>query len=294
MHDKLIAQHRYFKPNFKNSNIKEWRTSPLQIGLCNIGSNNKADIKSLEDLDPAAILQILINDMEVTSDPSDLLELLKKVKHCRDEFAHSRNMALADSKLTQLIDDIIKSLDLLPRCDESDEAKRLTLKLKDEEWEIISKGTERGPHNSVEKQKQLKEKVETCRSAVIKEMHNRENDTDQTISPFLHEMDDSLQEIAHAIDETDETQLAKDSLSIKLTDLDKKLALKEFLLKKYQRNLLETEDGIIVDEIYVPQKTMVKDENEKEPRQMTTYRDMFYQGEKKAKKIYIISKEGGG
>ncbi|XP_060560952.1 ATP-dependent RNA helicase DHX15 homolog [Ruditapes philippinarum] len=115
IYDKLIIQHRYSSPNWKNTDVSQWFDNYWQIAKVFIPAGGYYSNVAAHDTDCAGLLNIIINNTimhtlfdTVIDAPNDIFS---KTRAARDNIFHSSRLELEDAELGAILDNMVAILE---------------------------------------------------------------------------------------------------------------------------------------------------------------------------------------
>ncbi|XP_060591749.1 uncharacterized protein LOC132746567 [Ruditapes philippinarum] len=293
IHTEIINCHGSMPPdpNWKNTDIHKWCTSPWEIGKCYIKAPGYSKLTKAADIDIAGLLHVLINNISLKSHLSDTLNssgMLEKTLHGRNNLCHSANMELDESELNDIIDDMIRILEdseeLGARCDAKEAIANLNqLKEKtfiittNDEAEVFKQSFNILSEKCEELTRTIQEAKDDIGASGAKQIETIKDTTRTVVQDFLKEEREKTDKILYDRVERLESRLTAietefhkfENLRVKhrnqLDFVQAKLALQKRLVHLYQTHYIKTsisplksqENDLNIEDMYVfPNMTM--------------------------------------
>ncbi|XP_060569438.1 uncharacterized protein LOC132727867 [Ruditapes philippinarum] len=174
-------------PNWKNTDVQKWCSSPWEIAKCFINAPGYTDKSSATDIDASGLLHLFINNTNFHSHMTCVItgsDCLSKTRQRRNGIFHSPEMELEENEMIECIDDIISILEDDQELKARPEAKQAVVNL----LELKQRHFVISTH----------EEAEACRSAldsITKEAAKIKSTVDEARNDIKKGVEEALQNI---------------------------------------------------------------------------------------------------
>ncbi|XP_045173202.2 uncharacterized protein LOC123534832 [Mercenaria mercenaria] len=205
-YDKLIIQHRYFSPNWKNTDITQWFNNHWQIAKTCIPAGGYEKHTSVTETDCAGLLNVIINNSSIHNLLDTVIDapndIFSKTRKARDDIFHSSNFELDDAELDMVLDNmtaILEDKTQIKDMPEAVDAKQKLTQLRSQNFVITMYDEEEIRKNAMdaldemkqnaldlisEKQRQVLEEIQSSglqQRTATDEIENRLESTEKTL-----------------------------------------------------------------------------------------------------------------
>ncbi|XP_053379156.1 uncharacterized protein LOC123527180 isoform X3 [Mercenaria mercenaria] len=266
MYDKIIAQHRFGTPSWKNTDISQWHNNHWQIAKCNIPAGESVGKMSAYDTDYSGLINVMVNDLEMQTELSYVVDpphdVISKARKARNDIFHSTDLELDDHTVRMYLNDMISILDdRICIRSEAQTAKTKLEQLRDDTLEITIADEMEMRKASLkamrEKECEILENLEARKNEIISDLNLcvLQNINDQCASLSTREEYEELKSLIESIDT--KINSVKDGLSVPSThDGDDQ----DTLIKTIQSQVDTLNDKVVTMEDFQSQNKSINDQ----------------------------------